>query len=337
MDNLTHSLIGIFLARTGFNRIVPNATAILLLAANAPDADVISGLGGAPCLLQWHRNFTHSLPFSPVLALAVVALVKAFSRNNQAWIASFLAAWAGVLSHLVLDLTNNYGVRLLEPFSSRWFEWDTTYVIDPYLWFALLFALLAPLVGGLLGSEIGQKRRTFPSRSWAAVALALALFYDCARAVLHARALAVLDSRLYNGQTPARAAAFPTPLNPLLWQGLVETPDRYLLFLFKLNEAFDPGAAKVFYKNNPGTAVPALQKERAFGALIRFTQYALWRVNSDENNARYALTDLRFGDPVAQTFTCSARLVNATSAADERCDFSFSPNFGTEQGNGGGP
>src|SRR5262252_6337057 len=38
MDNLTHTAIGLFLSRAGLNRLTPRATAILLLASNAPDA-----------------------------------------------------------------------------------------------------------------------------------------------------------------------------------------------------------------------------------------------------------------------------------------------------------
>jgi hypothetical protein len=218
---------------------------------------------------------------------------------------------------------------LLEPFSSRWFEWDTTYVIDLSIWMALLFALLAPLLGGLLGSEIGQRKRAFPSRGWAFFALGAVLLIDCAHAVLHARALATLNARLYSGQTSIRAAAFPTRLNPMIWLGLVETPDRYWLFRFNLAGEFDPAAGRVLYKNDPGAAPAVLKKDRGFGALIEFVQYPLWRVNNDQNKGRYALTELRFGDPVTQTFTCSATLVNATAAIDQRCDFSFAPKFGT--------
>jgi inner membrane protein len=131
LDNLTHSLVGVFLARAGLNSLAPDAMPILLLAANAPDIDVVGGLGGAAMLLQWHRSWTHSLAFSLVLAVAAVALVRIFSKIRTGWISAIAAAWIGVLSHLLLDLTNNYGVRLLEPFSSRWFEWDITFVIDP--------------------------------------------------------------------------------------------------------------------------------------------------------------------------------------------------------------
>jgi inner membrane protein len=43
----------------------------------------------------------------------------------------------GVLSHPFLDWLNNYGVRLLMPFSDRWFYGDTLFIVDPWLWLIL--------------------------------------------------------------------------------------------------------------------------------------------------------------------------------------------------------
>ena len=47
LDNLTHSLFGLTLARTPLGRAGRGTTAALLLASNAPDIDVIVTAGGA--------------------------------------------------------------------------------------------------------------------------------------------------------------------------------------------------------------------------------------------------------------------------------------------------
>jgi inner membrane protein len=44
-----------------------------------------------------------------------------------------------VVSHPLLDLLNTYGVRLLMPFSDRWFHGDALFIVDPWLW--LLFGI----------------------------------------------------------------------------------------------------------------------------------------------------------------------------------------------------
>ena len=52
-----------------------------------------------------------------------------------------LACFLGTLSHPLLDLMNTYGVRLLEPLSHRWFYGDTLFIVDPWIWIALIIGL----------------------------------------------------------------------------------------------------------------------------------------------------------------------------------------------------
>ncbi len=332
MDNLTHSLVGLFLARTGFNRLAPDATLAMVIAANLPDADIVMGIGGAPSYLEWHRGWTHSLPCSLVVAAAAVILTRVFTRKNESWLGVLAAAWIAVLSHIALDLTNNYGVRIWSPFSSEWFHWDTTYVIDPWIWAGLLIAFAAPLLGNLVSSEIGKGKRPFlyPGRAWAIAGLLFVLAWDGGRAVLHSRAIAILDARMYGGASPVITAAFPTALRPWEWDGLVETADTAFLYNLELGQQFDPTTGKTFHRDDPGEAVGGLRGDRGFRALIDVSQYPLWRVHADANNAQYVLTDLRFGDPAARTFSCSARLTGERNAADARCDFTFSSNYSSD-------
>ncbi len=157
MDNLTHSLVGLFLARAGLKRFTPRGTAIMVLAANAPDFDTVCWFGGPMSYIRWHRNITHSLIALPVMALLTVAIVRLLGRKQVRWLPAFLIAMVGVASHLILDLTNVYGVRLLLPFSGHWFHWDITPVFDLAFWAILLLGVAAPLLGRLVGSEIGEK------------------------------------------------------------------------------------------------------------------------------------------------------------------------------------
>src|SRR5271157_6305162 len=60
MDPLTHTATGLFLSRIGLKRWTPLATPILLLAANAPDIDIVTASGGSLSYLHYHRHLTHS-------------------------------------------------------------------------------------------------------------------------------------------------------------------------------------------------------------------------------------------------------------------------------------
>ncbi len=147
MDNLTHSLVGLTAAKAGLERLSPGATALCLLAANAPDSDiVVLAFGDRWDFLQHHRGITHSIV--GVVALAIL-LPLIFYFVDRLWsrfrnrppttklkgllLASFIAS----ATHPLLDWTNNYGIRLLLPWSPKWSYGDLVYIIDPYLWLIL--------------------------------------------------------------------------------------------------------------------------------------------------------------------------------------------------------
>ena len=180
MDNLTHTATGLFLSRAGLDRQVPHAAWILVLAANAPDIDAAAIAGGAIHYLTCHRGATHALPLLPLMALLPVLLVRLVSRRPLPWKRAYLISLIGVASHLALDLTNMYGVRLLAPFTGRWFQLDIFHVVDLWIWAVIAAALGGPLLAKLVNAEIGARRRP-PSRGIAVFALGFLALYAAGR------------------------------------------------------------------------------------------------------------------------------------------------------------
>src|SRR5436190_2135986 len=189
MDPLTHTATGLFLSRAGLRRWSPLATPILMLAANAPDADIVTAAGGSLSYLHYHRHLTHALLLAPVMALLPVVLVRLVARKPVQWLGAWAAALIAVGTHLLLDWTNVYGIRLLLPFSARWLRLDIASVIDPWIWTILFLGIAAPFLGRLVGSEIasGAHRPTHYGRGAAWFSLLCLLAYDGGRAVLHQR------------------------------------------------------------------------------------------------------------------------------------------------------
>ncbi len=314
MDNLTHTATGLFLARTGLNRATPGATAILLLAANAPDIDVVSAAGGWVNYLHYHRHFTHSLIAMPLMAVLPVVIVRAFGQKVR-WINALLISLIAVGSHLLLDWTNLYGIRLLLPFSGEWFRLDTTSVVDIWIWAAFLIALAAPALSRLVGSEIKSRdeRNRSHGRGWAIAALSFLLIYDAGRVALHSRAIGMLDSRTYRGSEPIRSAAFPDPANPLRWRGLVETQRSYAILDVDVTGEIQPDDAEFLNKPALTPAIAAARSSPTFQEFIRFSQFPLWRVRPSpqvEGAEIVDLLDLRFGTPQEPGFIATAH-VNA--------------------------
>jgi membrane-bound metal-dependent hydrolase YbcI (DUF457 family) len=185
VDNLTHSLVGITVAR--IVRVGRGTTATLVLASNAPDIDVVTAAGGALGYLQWHRGPTHG-----PLGLIVLGIVSAgiiwigrwtIDRDRWSEYASFaslaLIGVFGALGHVLMDLPTPYGTRILSPFDWTWFGVDLMPIIDIYL--------LTALALGLLAGTFSQATR----RRSAVIVLVLMLGNYGLRAYSHARALAL--------------------------------------------------------------------------------------------------------------------------------------------------
>jgi inner membrane protein len=322
MDNLTHSAIGLFLSRAGLNRLTPYATPILLLAANAPDVDVVTSAGGSLNYLHYHRHITHSWLMLPVLAVVSVALVRAFARKPVRWGPAILAACIGLASHLLLDWTNIYGIRMLLPFSGRWLQLDTTNVIDIWIWAVCLLGIAGPFLARLVGSEIasGGAKGKHHGRGFARFALLFVLLYTVSRGVVHARAVAALSSRMYEDAPPVRVLASPDAVNPLAWRGVVETAGSYIVQDINF-AAPDPMAVRpqVFHKPDPDPAIDAARRSPTIQEFLRFSQFPLWRVtpwSAIENGRLVEVLDMRFGSPVAPGFMASA-IVNGLGQVTE--------------------
>src|SRR5262245_172819 len=118
MENLTHTLTGLMLSRAGLNRWCPRATPILLIAANLPDIDIVTRLAGPLAYLDQHRGISHALIVAPFLSALSAAIVRVVSRKPMSWLPAVITGLIGVLSHLLLDWTNTYGIRMLLPFSA---------------------------------------------------------------------------------------------------------------------------------------------------------------------------------------------------------------------------
>lgn len=146
MDNLTHSLVGLAAAKAGLERLSPAATTMCVIAANAPDADILTTFGGRWAYLQHHRGITHSISGTFVLAILIPILfclgdcliARVAGRPTKLKFRGLLLASVVVsATHPVLDWTNNYGIRPLLPWNSRWYYGDLVFIVDPWIWLSL--------------------------------------------------------------------------------------------------------------------------------------------------------------------------------------------------------
>ena len=253
MEPVTHFLTGACIGRAGFNRKTAYATLAAVLAAEAADLDVIWGVAGPVEVLKHHRGITHTFWAVPVVAGVVVGAVwlldcglKARRRKAEGapsfssadekggnglqpihWGWLYLTACIAALSHLLLDWTNNYGVRPFFPFNPHWYAGSFMFIAEPVMWALLFLAFFMPWVLGLADREIGARKQRFRGRGWAIFALSGMLVLGCWRWAEHAQALVMVSNAPISTEPPLRVAAEPYMVNPFRWHAIVETPNLY--------------------------------------------------------------------------------------------------------------
>jgi inner membrane protein len=227
------------MGRAGLNRKTALATAVLTLAAEAPDLDVLSRFGGPAFGFAHHRGFTHSFLGVPLDAAAVVGFVYLIWRLRgrklkdpnlpPRWGLLFLYACLAGLSHILLDFTNNYGVRPFWPFSEKWYSWDIVFIFEPVMFAFLLLGLIVPALVSLFDKEIAARTRGPRGRLAATLALTGVVLLWSLRDFEHRRAVSALAARTYQGADPLRVSAFPAFADPFHWYGVVETSSFFAL------------------------------------------------------------------------------------------------------------
>jgi inner membrane protein len=287
---------------------------VLILSANIPDIDIVTIARGTFDYFQYHRGITHAVAMAPVMALLPVFFVCAIGRTMRDWKAAYVLSLIGVLSHLLLDWTNAYGVRFLLPFSADWFRLDLNSLTDFWIWGVLLLAFLGPLLGRLVSAEIGAKPGA--GRGLALFALAFIPAYDFGRYLIHQRALETLNSRIYQGGPPIRVAAFPISAgNPFDWAGWVERPDFVVRFSMNLLGEFDPTDGTIIYKPEPGPVLDAARQAFLVRKFLEFAQFPLWRVTpmpEPEGARRVEVRDWRFPFTASVTVDASNRVLSSS-------------------------
>jgi inner membrane protein len=240
MEPMTHFLTGACIGRAGLNRKTAYATLAAVLAAEAADLDILWGFAGPVEALKHHRGITHTFIAVPVIAAVTTGAVWLYHswrdktlvrRENPPaplrWSWVYISAFIASLSHILLDWTNNYGVRPFFPFNPRWYAGSFVFIAEPVLWLLFFLALVMPWLFGLADREIGARRKPFRGRGWAIFALCGMVVLWCWRWAEHAQARSMLENTQIASEPVRRLTVSPYPVNPFHWHAILETQDFY--------------------------------------------------------------------------------------------------------------
>lgn len=312
MDPVTHLMTGAVLSRVGFNRKAAYATLAMTLAAEAPDLDVLWAFKGPVAGLEHHRGWTHAFVGIPLEAAIVTGVIwlghrllagrrrqEMVARKQPTaplhWMRIYWFSAIALLSHILLDWTNNYGVRPFFPFNPRWYSGSIVFIFEPVIFVLLLVALVAPALFGLVGSEVGAKRTRYRGRGWAIVALMATVGLWGWRFVERQKAIELMRDAGLRQEQIVRITADPFPVNPFQWQTVMETPLVYQVARVNTlsGDVSSSAQADVFYK--PPSTLAALAAKRSWLGHI-YLDWAQFPIVKDIGTDPDGFTTVTFRD-----------------------------------------
>jgi inner membrane protein len=316
MEPVTHFLTGACLARAGFNRKAAYATLAMTLAAELPDLDTLWSLRGPVAGFEHHRGITHTFLGLPFEALAVTGgmwllhrwrarraesvaiaapaadapgsdqrIIRPLTAAPVRWGLLYSFALIALVSHILLDWTNNYGVRPFFPFNPRWYAGSFVFIFEPAMFALLLIGLAAPSLFGLIGGEVGARKAAFRGRGWAIFALAAVAALWGWRYYEHDAAVQLASSAAYGpdatGAEVLRVSASPYPGNPYRWHTVVETPTFYQMSTIDtLRSTVETDASQdLFYK--PAETIATTAAKRSWLGHV-YLDWSSWPIVTED-------------------------------------------------------
>lgn len=246
MDPLSHAVTGAAIGALIGGRPGLRAGVIAgALAGMSPDLDIFLRSASDPLLhLEFHRGFTHSLFFAPILALASAALFHPFLRSQLPFARNLLVCLAAIWLHGLLDAATSYGTNLYWPFSNARVGWNMVAVIDPLYTLAAL---------GLVAASIVRRRLR-----WSALALIWMAGYVALGGVQRDRAQRAIEAEaLRRGHGAITAEAKPSIFNQIVFRTVYRTEESYFVDAVRVGYF---GSIKIY----PGTEVPIFDQATAF-------------------------------------------------------------------------
>jgi inner membrane protein len=313
MDNLTHSLVGAVLGQMGLKRKTGLAMPTLVIAANIPDIDAVAVLLGGHQHLAIRRGITHgpiAMVLLPLLLWGAMLWFDRWQRQrgkrpetrlpaHKGWLLGL--AYIGCLTHPLFDWCNSYGIRLLEPFSHRWFYGDVLFIVDVWIWAALIAGVWVSLRHERAGSE----RWTGPAWIGFVTVCAYIITNGFITARAEAQAMSQLVSRYSLSGSATNLMVVANPMPVFFWEREILWRDEALYGSghFWLGQGVEIDAGEKTHFAGPNS-LPELKRhsitDKDVSAYLFWSRMPINRTSKDDIGYFSVIGDQRFDDPLTR-------------------------------------
>jgi inner membrane protein len=299
MDNLCHTLAGAALGEAGLKRRTALGSATLMLASNLPDIDV-AVFATDTLAMSFRRGWTHGVVAQVVLPALFAGLMLGWDRlrrrgRSQRSAATLsgllLLSYVGTWLHVFMDWLNSYGIRLLKPFSDRWFYGDALYIVDPVLYVAFGAAIV-------LARRAEARTHPAPWRA-ARISLAVAAMYAAIMLASNWWARAEVSAGLERaGRGGQRFMVTPVFGNPFRREVIVDMGDRYEkgFVWFDPLPHFRPAGYGVNTNAADPAAIHAARTAR-FQAFLMWSRFPFFVIERTAARTDVVINDYRYSGP----------------------------------------
>jgi inner membrane protein len=255
-------------------------------AQSLPDIDFVAALWNDPAeYLLAHRGFTHSILFALLAVVLGTLLAQRVSKKKQLPSAMWVFLFGSELgAHLLLDVFNNYGVGLFEPFSHGRISLNALFVVDPFF---SIWPLLSSLV--LLVLTRHHFRRSFWWKFGIFIPLAYLMYCVFNKQSIDS---SVRRSLAFERIHYTTYMTTPTPLNNWLWYAVAMRKDS---FFVGFRSVFDSRYTKFEGFPVNDSLLQPMKDDDEVQHLIRFSQGFY---SAEKWNDTTVFNDLRFGQIV---------------------------------------
>ena len=282
MDSLTQGVLGAATFAIIKDKDIGKKSVLIGAAAGTlPDLDVLlAPLFSDIEFLTVHRSVSHSIGLAVVLSLLLGELFYRMYKKKQSRRGWQLAFFLSIFTHSLLDWCTTYGTKLMSPFTDHLFSLNNIHVFEPVYTVTLLAGVVIYLV------HTKESRHRIKSLHYA---LGISTCYLLMSIVSKQHAYCHFKSQLEKDNIEYEdILVSPTPLNILLWHGIVKQKDGYLFGTYTIFDKRDPVSFQ--YVESANEIIPKIEDNRLIKYYLDYTQdYPLVERDDDGNVKIYAI------------------------------------------------